>query len=144
VPVFPDFQRLILGQPAARAVSLTWAKCRNFAANLENRNMLETEKVDVIDSLILGLNRTALWRKKMAAKYVTDPRNARAAECLAALATKATELTDEDFALLKPRCGWASESWRESISQAGRMVGFQHRIKDLPSFVKCLMDVLES
>jgi hypothetical protein len=105
---------------------------------------IETEKVDVIDSLTIGLNRTALWRKKMAAKFPTDPRNARAAECLTTLAVDAAELTDKDFELLKPHCNWASESWREAISQAGRMAGFQHKIKDLPSFVACLVAVLQS
>jgi hypothetical protein len=106
--------------------------------------MIEIEKVDVIDSLTIGLNRTALWRTKMATKYPTDPRNGRAAECLSALATDATELADEDFALLKPHCNWASEVWREGISQTARMVGFQYKIKDMPSFVKTLMGVLQS
>jgi hypothetical protein len=37
--------------------------------------MIENEKIDCIDSLIFGLNRTAIWRKKMAAQYPCDPRN---------------------------------------------------------------------
>jgi hypothetical protein len=38
--------------------------------------MIENEKIDTIDALIFGLNRTANWRRKMAAKYPVDPRNA--------------------------------------------------------------------
>jgi hypothetical protein len=53
--------------------------------------MIENEKIDCIDSLIFGLNRTAHWRKKMAAQYPSDPRNGRAAECLAGLATDVPE-----------------------------------------------------
>jgi hypothetical protein len=106
--------------------------------------MIENEKIDCIDSLTIGLNRTAHWRQKMAAKYPSDPRNDRAAECLSALATKATELSDEAWEQLKPHTDWASEPWREAISKAARMVGFQQKIKDLPSFVKTLMGVLQS
>jgi hypothetical protein len=56
--------------------------------------MIENEKIDCVDALIFGLNRTAQWRQKMAARYPSDPRNARAADCLAKLATDATALTD--------------------------------------------------
>ena len=52
--------------------------------------MIENEKIDCIDSLNFGLNRTALWRQKLAAKYPSDPRNSRAAECLAELAAATT------------------------------------------------------
>jgi hypothetical protein len=106
--------------------------------------MIENEKLDCVDSLIFGLNRTAVWRKKMSAQYPSDPRNGRAAECLAELATDASELSDDAWSQLKPHCGWASESWREAISQTARLVGFKHKIKDLPSFVKTLMGVLQS
>ena len=45
--------------------------------------MIEDEnKIDCIDSLVFGLNRTAEWRKKMAIRYPSDPRNARAAESI--------------------------------------------------------------
>ena len=104
----------------------------------------ENEKVDCIDSLSFGIHRTKLWREKMLAKHPSDPRNGRAAECLAKLAIDAADLTDHEFSLLKPYCGWASEPFREAISQVGRMVGFQHKIKDLPSFVETLVGVLQS
>ena len=104
--------------------------------------MIENEKIDCIDSLIFGLNRTAQWHQKMAAKYPSDPRNARAAECLSKLATDASKLSDQDWLQLQSHCGWANERWRESISQAARAVGFQQKIKDLPSFVTSLVGVL--
>jgi hypothetical protein len=105
--------------------------------------MIENEKIDCVDSLTIGLNRTALWRKKMAAKFPSDPRNARAAERLAELAIDTAELTDEEFALLDPYCGRA-EPWREAISKTARMVGFQKKIQDLPRFVEALIGVLQS
>jgi hypothetical protein len=106
--------------------------------------MIENDKVDCIDTLSFGLHRTAVWRKKMAAQYPSDARNGRAAECLESLAADAKDLSDKDFSLLKPYCGWASESWREAISKAARMVGFQHKITDVPTFVDCLIGVLRS
>jgi hypothetical protein len=105
--------------------------------------MLEIEKNDCTDSLTCGLNRTKNWRQKMAIRYPLDPRNARAAECLAALANEAPGLTDKDWKRLQPHCGgWANEPWREAISQAARNVGFRRKIKDLPSFVDHLLEVL--
>lgn len=104
--------------------------------------MIENEKIDCVDSLIFGLNRTAQWRKKKAVQFPPDPRNARAADCLLKLATDASELSDGAWSQLQPHCGWANERWREAISQAARQVGFAHKIKDLSSFVKHLLDVL--
>jgi CheY-like chemotaxis protein len=31
--------------------------------------MIENEKIDCVDALVFGLNRTAAWRQKMAARY---------------------------------------------------------------------------
>src|SRR6202035_5990096 len=73
----------------------------NYAGSFRNRNMIENEKIDCIDSLIFGLNRTAQWHQKMAAKYPSDPRNARAAECLSRLATDASKLSDQDWLQLQ-------------------------------------------
>jgi hypothetical protein len=100
------------------------------------------EKEDCLDSLIFGLNRTAEWRKKMAAKYPLDPRNVRAADCLSQLASEAKELSDRDWLQLQPHSGWANERFREAISDAARAVGFVHKVKDLSSFVKHLLEVL--
>ena len=102
----------------------------------------ETEKVDCIDALIFGLNRSAMWRRKMATKYPADPRNARATDCLSRLAIEANTLSDDDWQALKPHAGWASERFREAISQTARTVKFQNKITNLGSFVKHLVDAL--
>lgn len=104
---------------------------------VENEN-----KIDCIDSLIFGISRTGDWRRSTACKFPTDFRNIRAAECLAKLATEASQLNESEWLLLQPHFGWASESWREAVSQTARLVGFRHKIKDLPSFVTHLLDVL--
>jgi hypothetical protein len=106
--------------------------------------MIENLKIDCIDSLAFGLHRTAIWRKKMAVQYPTDSRNGRAAECLESLAVDANKLSDELWSQLKPYSGWASKSWREAISKTARMVGFQHKITDVPTFVDTLVGVLRS
>lgn len=103
---------------------------------------IENEKVDCIDALIFGLNRTRDWRQKIASKYSGDPRNARAADCLSKLADEATMLTDEDWLLLKPSAGWASETFRNAITEAARAVGFRNKIMNLPSYVQHLLYVL--
>jgi hypothetical protein len=105
--------------------------------------MFENEnKIDCIDSLIFGISRTGDWRRSTAFKYPTDLRNARAADCLAKLAAEASQLTDEEWSQLQPHFGWTSDSWREGISKTARLVGFKHKIKDLPTFVQYLLDVL--
>ena len=106
--------------------------------------MTKNEKIDCSDTLTFGIHRTKLWREKMLAKYPSDPRNGRAAECLGKLAVDAKDLSEELWLELKPYSGWASESFREGISQTARMVGFQHKIQDLPTFVERLLGVLQS
>jgi hypothetical protein len=108
-----------------------------------NRNMfVETEKSDCSDSIAAGLIHTGQWRKRIAVKHPSDPRNIRASETLAGLAAKASELTDGAYLRLQPYYGWASEPWQEAVSVAARSVGFSHNIKDIPSFVNLLLDVL--
>lgn len=102
----------------------------------------EIEKSDCSDALVFGLNHTGGWRKKLAIKFPSDPRNARSGECLTKFAIDAAELSDADWLRLQPYAGWASESWRESISIAARQVGFTKKIKDFPSIVDHLLDVL--
>jgi hypothetical protein len=115
----------------------------NSAGHFRNRNMTENEnKIDCIDSLIFGLNRTAEWRKKMAVRHPSDNRNTRANSYLLKLANEASQLNDEDWRLLQSHYGWASERFREAVSQTARLVAFQHKIKDLQSFVAHLIDVL--
>jgi hypothetical protein len=105
--------------------------------------MTENEnKIDCIDSLIFGLNRTAEWRKKMAVRHPSDNRNTRANSFLLKLANEAGQLSDEDWRLIQPHYGWASERFREAVSHTARLVGFQHRITGLHSFVTHLLEVL--
>jgi hypothetical protein len=58
------------------------------------------------------------------------------------LANEASELCDSDWGRLQPHYGWASKRFREAISDTGRLVGFQHKITNLKSFVDHLLDVL--
>lgn len=104
--------------------------------------MLENEKTDCIDALTFGLNRTRDWRRKLVTKFPGDPRNVRAVDCLTKLAADAAALTDDDWLKLKPHAGWASEHFREAISESARAVGFQKKIINLHSYVQHLMDVL--
>lgn len=104
--------------------------------------MIEDEKIDCTDALSFGITRTRDWRRRTAAKYPGDPRNARASDCLSKLAAEAIALTDEDWLQLKPHAGWASETFRDGITQAARAVGFQNKITDLHSYVQHLLHVL--
>lgn len=106
--------------------------------------MTENDKLDCSDTLTFGIHRTKLWREKMLAKYPSDPRNGRAAECLGKLAAAAKDLDDGLWLQLKPYSGWASEPFREAISQVGRSVGFQKKILDLPAFVDFMVGLLKS
>jgi hypothetical protein len=106
--------------------------------------MIENKKIDCIESLAFGLNRTALWREKMAALYPSDSRNLAAATSLAVFAKQTAELTDDAWSQIQPHCGWASESWREAISQVARRVNFSHHIRDFSTFVACLIGELQS
>jgi hypothetical protein len=95
---------------------------------LEIETMFQNEnKINCIDSLIFEFNRTGGWRDKMAIRHPSDPRNLRAAQRLKQLAIQAGQLDDEDWKLLQPFYGWASEPFREAVSTAARGVGFQKK-----------------
>jgi hypothetical protein len=68
----------------------------------------------------------------------------RAAETLEKLAVDVGDLSDEQWSALKPHFsgGWASEKWRDGLSQAARSVGFHHRAKDFNFFAKVLVQQL--
>jgi hypothetical protein len=105
----------------------------------------DENKIDCIDSLVFGLNRTAEWRKKMAIRYPSDPRNARAAERLSRLAIEAAGLSDDAWLKMQPHYGgWANKRWWEAISQAAQGAGFQPKTKDLQSFVEHLLTCCRS
>lgn len=105
--------------------------------------MILNDKQDCIDSIAKVLERTAAWRNAIAVNFKNDPRNMRAFETLEKLAVDAANLTDEQWADLKPHFGgWASEKWRNGLSQAARSVGFHHRAKDFGIFTKVLVEQL--
>jgi hypothetical protein len=132
-------------QPARNAGSFRVASLPAITlAILRDQNMIENLKIDCIESMTFGINRTAAWREKMGKLYPSDPRNLAAAASLAVLATQTAELTDDAWSQIKPHCGWASETWREAISQVARRVNFSHKIEDFPTFVDCLIGVLRS
>jgi hypothetical protein len=105
---------------------------------------MNEQKQDCGESIAHELGGTAKWRKVTSAKFPDDSsRNLRAAETLNKLATDALGLSDEQWLCLKPHFGgWASETWRNGLTQAARQVGFFHRAKDLDSFIKVLVHQL--
>jgi hypothetical protein len=103
--------------------------------------MFELNKSDCAASIAYGMKLTESWRVKMQNSY-SDPRIAFGAKCLAKLATEVAGLSDADYLQLKPYFESGGPPWRAAISKSARAVGFQHRIRDLPSFVAHLMDVL--
>jgi hypothetical protein len=111
-------------------------------AILEKYKMLELRKSDCADSISYGLNLTKSWRDKLTARY-SDPRNALGAALLATLASDAGQLSDADYLRLIPYFESGGAPWRAAISKAARAVGFYHRIRDLPTFIAYLMEVLE-
>jgi hypothetical protein len=106
--------------------------------------MIENLKSDCIQQMAFGISRTSAWREKMGKLYPSDPRNLAASVSLAALAKQTGDLSEKDWLQIKPHFGWASESWREAISQVSRRVNFSHKIRDFESFVDCLIGVLQS
>ncbi|MCK1640456.1 hypothetical protein IVA95_23440 [Bradyrhizobium sp. 157] len=85
----------------------------------------------------------ASWRKFKATQYPNDPRNPRAAETLARLAREGENLSDDDWAQLKPHYDWASEQWQEASDQAARLVEFRRDVIDFDGFVLMLRNLLE-
>ncbi|MDH2350869.1 hypothetical protein QCM80_09335 [Bradyrhizobium sp. SSUT112] len=100
------------------------------------------DKQDCIESVTKVLERTSVWRKSLVARWPDDPRNARAAARLDQLAADATNMTDDQWTELKSYYGWASESWRDSLNQTARQVGFHHRSGALDYFIKALVQNL--
>jgi hypothetical protein len=101
--------------------------------------MILNDKHDCIESIARVLEQTSAWRRKTAAKFPDDARNAKAAEMLDQLAIDAASLTDEQFNDLRPHFGWSSQAWRDGLVQAARLVGFAHRNTDFASFVRTVV-----
>ena len=103
--------------------------------NIENE-----EQDNCVQSITYGINRTADWRDKVYERY-QDQRNLWAAKALRKLASDA-HLTQESWEKLQPHFEWGSQHFREAVSQAARQVGFQHKSKSFPFFVKYLVSAL--
>src|SRR5260221_1643356 len=95
--------------------------------------MISNNKQNCIYDLSSSIKRTAIWRRRLQAKY-NDPGNGRAAENLERLAIEVTELTDEQWSQLLRFYDWASGTWSDAISQTSRLVGFRN-VNTLPAFV---------
>jgi hypothetical protein len=116
--------------------------CRNCAAILKKKMNIENEEQDnCVQSITYGLTRTADWRDKVFNRY-QDQRNLWASKALRKLADDAPNLTDEAWSKLEPHFEWGSEHFREAVSQTARQVGFKHKSKSFPFFVKNLVAAL--
>jgi hypothetical protein len=93
-----------------------------------------------MDSLSGSLTRTANWRRGLDARY-NDPRNGRAADMLAQLASETKSLTDEAWGKLQSFYNWSSPTWSEAVSAASRQVGFRN-INTLSAFTETLVGIL--
>jgi hypothetical protein len=106
-----------------------------FPGILKKKMIIENEKDDCIQSIAFGLNRTSLWRDKIFERY-GDQRNVWASKALKKLAGDTPGLSEESWAQLFRALA------REAIGQAARQVGFNHKSKSFPFFVKNLIGVL--
>ena len=106
--------------------------------NIENE-----EQGNCAQSIGYGLTRTADWRDKVFARY-HDQRNVWASNALRKLAADAPDLPTESWEKLEPHFEWGSERFREAVSQTARQVGFQHKSKSFPFFVKNLVATLSA
>jgi len=113
----------------------------NSAGQPLKHNMIEKMKSDCIESISAGLTKTSRWRQKLVDQY-TDPRNAHAAKKLAELADETSSLSDEYWESLKPHFNSSPAHWRESLSQATRLVGFVHKKTSFPFFIRNLIGLL--
>ncbi|MCX7308975.1 MAG: hypothetical protein NTZ72_13945 [Afipia sp.] len=105
----------------------------------------ELKKIDCIEDMAFGLNRTAQWRQRTAVIFPDDPRNLRAASALEALAGEAEHLTDAQWELLRPHFLTLTEGrWRDGVTQQAKKVGFVHRAPSLSSFVSSLVDAFNA
>jgi hypothetical protein len=95
------------------------------------------DKNDCIYSIMKALENTSAWRKKISARFPEDPRNMQAAKGLDKLAADTVNLTDKQWAKLKPHfSSWAPETWRDALNETAKGVGFRFRAKDLDFFVR--------
>jgi hypothetical protein len=99
-------------------------------------------KNDSVEYITRVLEQKSAWRKSITARFPDDPRNKRASDRLDQLAIEAAGMTDEQYDALKPYCGWAFVTFRDTTSQVARQIGFCHRGKDFAAFVAALVHEL--
>jgi predicted aminopeptidase len=104
--------------------------------------MILNDKHDCIEHCTRILEQTSAWRKRKAAEFPDDARNAKAVYMLDQLAIDSANLSDEQWAELKPYFGWSSQVYREGLIQAAKMVGFAHRNRSFDSFVRLVVKQL--
>jgi hypothetical protein len=102
--------------------------------------IISNNKQNCIYDLSSSILRSEKWRRQLEVKY-HDPRNGRAAERLNKLAAEITDLTDEQYAELKPFYSWSSSTWSEAVSATSRLVEFRN-VRTLPEFVSSLVGIL--
>jgi hypothetical protein len=100
------------------------------------------DKQSCIDNLCGSLTRTAIWRRGLQAEYPGDSRNGKSAETLEKLAGETNDLTDEEFASLRPYYSWSSNTWADAVSLASRHVEFQRNVRTFPAYVNNLIGIL--
>jgi hypothetical protein len=112
--------------------------------SLKQKMKMINDKQDCIESIVRVLERTSEWRKVTSARFPEDTRNAKSVKILDRLAVEAINLTDAQWLELSPYFGWASQTWRNSLNQTSRQIGFFHRAGDLDVFVKILIQNLSA
>jgi hypothetical protein len=101
--------------------------------------MILNDTQDCIESFALILEKTSAWRRSTAAQFPGDPRNINAAEMLDQLAIDAANLTDEQWNDLQTHFGWASQTWRDGLVRAARLIGFSHKSKAFDAFIRLVV-----
>jgi hypothetical protein len=90
----------------------------------QKQKMILNDKQDCIEQFARILEQTSAWRRKTATKYPDDLRNLKAAEILDQLVIDSANLSGEQWEELKPHFGWSSQTFRDALIQATKLVGF--------------------
>ena len=99
------------------------------------------EKEDCIASLRRELNGTARWRERLAGRF-SDDRNSKAVVAINRLSERLDEISDEDFAELRPHFNWASEKWLDAVSRTARQIGFAFPRPSVKFFLRVVINTL--
>ena len=104
-------------------------------------NIEDEDRDNCVQSIKYGITRGANWRDKVFERY-HDERNVWAANALRKLADDTPSLRVDAWKALQPHFEWESERFREAVSQTARNVGFKHKSKSFPFFIKNLVAAL--